>query len=144
MSDDPLRIALVAPDIILMQRPESPALVHGRVDAAAHPGLAPLWDDEDGPKGSARVERRGGEVVCVASLTAPVEMVIEVVLGLPDDRAAGLERRPSAMVMVYPDDECRAAGLADFRTGGVRGDWVRLGIILPSATTEPLKDSGVR
>ena len=39
------------------------------------------------------------------------------------------------MVMIYPDDEARAAGLSDFRTGGVRGDWVRLGIVLPIAMT---------
>lgn len=139
MSTDPLRIALATPDIILMQRPASPALVHGGVDPAAHPELAPLWDDEDGPKGTARVERRGDALICVASVTAPVEMDLEVELGLPDELAAGLERRPSAMVMIYPDDEARAAGLSDFRTGGVRGDWVRLGIILPIATTDALR-----
>ena len=32
---------------------------------------------------------------------------------------AGMERRPSAMVMMYPDEESRMAGLNDFRTGGV-------------------------
>ena len=47
----------------------------------------------------------------------------------------------SAMVMIYPDDDARGAGLSDFRTGGVRGDWVRLGIILPIATTDPLRSS---
>ncbi len=139
MSAQPIRIALENPDIILMQRPESPALVHGRVDPSALPELQPLWDDEDGPKGTARVERRDGGHVCVASITTPVEMEIEVTLGLPDDLAAGMERRPSAMVMIYPDDDARGAGLSDFRTGGVRGDWVRLGIILPIATTDPLR-----
>lgn len=139
MSDAPLGLALEAPDIILMQRPESPALVHGRVDPATYPELAPLWEDEDGPKGSARVERVDGDHVCIASITSPVQMDLEVVLGLPADLAAGLERRPSAMVMIYPDDDARAAGLSDFRTGGVRGDWVRLGIILPIATTDPLR-----
>jgi hypothetical protein len=139
MSHEPLRIRLENPDIILMQRPESPALVHGRVDPSAHPALAPLWDDEDGPKGAAVIERRGDATVCVASITAPVEMALEVELALPDELAAGLERRPSAMVMIYPDDEARGAGLSDFRTGGVRGDWVRLGIILPIASTDSLR-----
>lgn len=139
MSTEPLHLVLQTPDIILMQRPESPALVHGRIDPAAHPELAPLWDDEDGPKGTAIVERRGDVVVCAASITAPVEMKVDVELGLPDELAAGLERRPSAMVMIYPDDDARAAGLSDFRTGGVRGDWVRLGIILPIAGTDALR-----
>lgn len=139
MSNEPLRIALENADIILMQRPESPALVHGRVDPHAHAELAPLWEDEDGPKGSAVVERRGGALVCAASITAPVDLALEVDLGLPAERAAGLERRPSAMVMIYPDDDARAAGLSDFRTGGVRGDWVRLGIILPIASTDALR-----
>jgi hypothetical protein len=85
------------------------------------------------------IERRGDATVCVASITAPVEMALEVELGLPDELAAGLERRPSAMVMIYPDDEARGAGLSDFRTGGVRGDWVRLGIILPIASTDSLR-----
>lgn len=141
MSTEPLRIVLENPDIILMQRPESPALVHGRVDPAVHPGLAPLWADEDGPKGTAHVERRDGALVCAASLTAPVEMLLDVEIGLPDELAAGLERRPSAMVMIYPDDDSRAAGLSDFRTGGVRGDWVRLGIILPIASTDALRSA---
>lgn len=136
---DAIHLALESPDIILMQRPESPALVHGRVAPDAHAALAALWADEDGPKGTARVERRGGDVVAVASITSPIVAELEVVLGLPDELAAGLERRPSAMVMMYPDDEARAAGLSDFRTGGVRGDWVRLGIILPNATTDPLR-----
>jgi hypothetical protein len=136
---DPIRLTLENPDIILMQRPESPALVHGRVAADAHASLAPLWADADGPRGTARVERRGADIVAVASITAPVTADIEVVLGLPDELAAGLERRPTAMVMIYPDDDARAAGLSDFRTGGVRGDWVRLGIILPNATTDPLR-----
>lgn len=139
MATDPIRLVLEAPDIILMQRPESPALVHGRVEPSAHPALAPLWDDEDGPKGSAVVERAGDHLVCRASLTAPVEMDIEVELGLPDEQAQGLERRPTAMVMIYPDDDARAAGLSDFRTGGVRGDWVRLGIVLPFAPTDALR-----
>ena len=139
MSTEPLHLVLQTPDIILMQRPESPALVPGRIDPAAHPELAPLWDDQDGPKGTAVVERRGDVVVCTASITAPVEMQIDVELGLPDELAAGLERRPSAMVMIYPDDDARAAGLSDFRTGGVRGDWVRLGIILPIAGTDALR-----
>ncbi len=136
---DPIRLSLENPDIILMQRPESPALVHGRVAPDAHPALAALWADADGPRGSARVERRGADIVAIAALTAPMEADVEVILGLPDELAAGLERRPNAMVMIYPDDEARAAGLADFRTGGVRGDWVRLGIILPNATTDPLR-----
>lgn len=139
MSDEPIRLTLENPDIILMQRPESPALVHGRVDRDAHVGLAALWDDADGTKGTARVERRGDDLVAVASITAPVEVEMEVVLGLPDDLAAGLERRPSALVMIYPDDETRLAGLSDFRTGGVRGDWYVLGIVLPNATTDALR-----
>ncbi|MBM3664640.1 MAG: hypothetical protein FJW92_02440 [Actinobacteria bacterium] len=139
MSDEPIRLALQNPDIILMQRPESPALVHGRVARDAHPGLAPLWDDADGTKGTARVERRGDDLVATASITAPVEAEMEVVLGLPDALAAGLERRPSALVMIYPDDDARAAGVSDFRTGGVRGDWYVLGIVLPNATTDPLR-----
>jgi len=139
MSNEPIRVQLDNPDIILMQRPESPALVHGQLARDAHPGLAPLWDDADGTKGTARVERRGEDLVAIASMTAPIEVEMEVVLGLPDDLAAGLERRPSAMVMIYPDDESRAAGLSDFRTGGVRGDWVRLGIILPIASTDALR-----
>lgn len=139
MSDEPIRLTLDNPDIILMQRPESPALVHGGIDRDAHPGLAPLWDDADGTKGTARVERRDGELVAIASITAPVEVEMEVVLGLPEELAAGLERRPSALVMMYPDDETRAAGLSDFRTGGVRGDWYVLGIVLPNATTDPLR-----
>lgn len=142
MDTAPIRLVLEAPDIILMQRPESPALVHGRIDPAAHPGLASLWADEDGPKGSAVVERMGDELVCHASLTAPVEVTLEVVLGLPHEEAQGLERRPTAMVMIYPDDDARAAGLSDFRTGGMRGDWVRLGIVLPFASTDALR-SGV-
>lgn len=136
---DPILLSLENPDIILMQRPESPALVHGRVEPDAHPLLAALWADAEGPRGSARVERRGADVVVIAAISAPIEADVEVVLGLPDDLAAGLERRPTAMVMIYPDDEARAAGLSDFRTGGVRGDWVRLGIILPNATTDPLR-----
>jgi hypothetical protein len=136
---DVIRLSLEAPDIILMQRPESPALVHGRIARHAHPDLAPLWADEDGPKGTARVERRSADVVAVAHIIAPIEVEVEVVLGLPAEQAAGLERRPSAMIMIYPDDDARAAGLSDFRTGGVRGDWVRLGIILPNATTDPLR-----
>lgn len=139
MDTAPLRLVLEAPDIILMQRPESPALVHGRIDPGEYPGLAPLWADEDGPKGSAAVERTGDELVCRASITAPVELALEVVLGLPDEQARGLERRPTAMVMIYPDDDARAAGLSDFRTGGVRGDWVRLGIVLPFASTDALR-----
>ena len=59
MSDEPIRVQLDNPDIILMQRPESPALVHGQLARDAHPGLEPLWDDADGTKGNARVERRG-------------------------------------------------------------------------------------
>ncbi len=140
MSDDVIRLVLDNPDIILMQRPESPALVHGRVDRDAHEALAPLWDDVDGTKGTARVERRGDEIVAVASLTAPVEVDLEVVLGLPDELSAGMERRPSALVMIYPDDDARAAGLSDFRTGGVRGDWYVLGIVLPNASTDPLRE----
>ncbi len=139
MAGFPSRLVLEAPDIILMQRPESPALVHGRIDPGAFPGLEALWADEDGPTGSARIERRDGELLCVASLTSPVETEVEVVLGLPDDLAAGLERRPTALVMIYPDDDARAAGLSDFRTGGVRGDWVRLGIVLPFAPTDALR-----
>ena len=139
MATSPIRLVLEAPDIILMQRPESPALVHGRIDPSAHPGLEALWHDEDGPKGSAAVERVGDDLVCRASITAPVEVQLDVVLGLPDDQAAGLERRPTAMVMIYPDDEARAAGLSDFCTGGVRGDWVRLGIVLPFAPTDALR-----
>ncbi len=139
MDTAPIRLVLEAPDIILMQRPESPALVHGRIDPQSHPALAPLWADEDGPKGSAAVERAGDDLVCRASITAPVEVEIEVVLGLPDEQAQGLERRPTAMVMIYPDDDARAAGLSDFRTGGVRGDWVRLGIVLPFASTDALR-----
>lgn len=139
MAPGALRLVLEAPDIILMQRPESPALVHGRLDPATYPALAPLWDDGDGPRGVARVEMAGGDHVCVASITAPVEIDLEVLLGLPAPQAAGLVRRPSAMVMIYPDDDARAAGLSDFRTGGVRGDWVRMGIILPIATTDPLR-----
>jgi hypothetical protein len=142
MAESPLRLVLEAPDIILMQRPESPALVHGRIDPASVPGLEALWADEDGPKGTAVIERRGGDLLCAASLTAPVQMDVEVVLGLPDDLAAGLERRPTALVMIYPDDESRAAGLSDFRTGGVRGDWVRLGIVLPFAPTDALRAAG--
>ncbi len=122
-----------------MQRPESPALVHGRLDPAASPALAALWDDEDGPVGTAVVERRGDDLVCAASISAPVEIELEVVLGLPAEQAAGLERRPTALVMIYPDDDARAAGLSDFRTGGVRGDWVRLGIVLPFAPTDALR-----
>ena len=136
---EPIRLSLETPDIILMQRPESPALVHGGVARDAHPGLEPLWEDTDGPRGTARVERRGDDVVAVASLTTPVEVQLEVALGLPDELAAGLERRPTALVMMYPDDESRAAALSDFRTGGVRGDWVSLGIVLPIATTDPLR-----
>jgi hypothetical protein len=136
---DPILLNLENPDIILMQRPESPALVHGRIAPDAHPALTALWADADGPRGTARVERRGSDVVALATITTPIAADIEVVLGLPDELAAGLERRPTAMVMIYPDDEARAAGLSDFRTGGVRGDWVRLGIILPNATTDPLR-----
>ena len=139
MSDEPIRLVLENPDIILMQRPESPALVHGRVDRDAHPGLAPLWDDAERTKGTARVERRGADLVAIASITVPVEVDMEVALDLPDELAAGLERRPSALVMIYPDDEARAAGLSDFRTGGVRGDWYVRGIVLPNATTDPLR-----
>ena len=137
--DEPLRLTLDAPDIILMQRPESPALVHGRINAGSHSALQGLWDDEDGPKGSARVERDDGRIVCRAAIDTPVVMDMVVDLALPEELAAGLERRPSAMVMIYPDDDARAAGLSDFRTGGVRGDWVRLGIVLPIATTDPLR-----
>ncbi|MGB0731325.1 MAG: hypothetical protein ACPGRF_04025 [Miltoncostaeaceae bacterium] len=137
--DEPLRLTLDAPDIILMQRPESPALVHGRINAGSHSALQALWDDEDGPKGSARVERDSGRIVCRAAIDTPVLMEVVVDLALPEELAAGLERRPSAMVMIYPDDDARAAGLSDFRTGGVRGDWVRLGIVLPIATTDPLR-----
>ena len=137
--DEPLHLTLDAPDIILMQRPESPALVHGRINAESHPALQALWDDEDGPKGSARVERDDGRIVCRAAIETPVVMDMVVDLALPEELAAGLERRPSAMVMIYPDDDARAAGLGDFRTGGVRGDWVRLGIVLPIATTDPLR-----
>ena len=43
------------------------------------------------------------------------------------------------MVMMYPDEESRMAGLNDFRTGGVRGLWAELGIVLPHATTDPLR-----
>lgn len=136
---DPVLLELENPGIILMQRPESPALVHGCISEDVHPALAALWADEDGPRGSARIERRGAKTVAVASITVPIEAEVEVVLGLPDDLAAGLERRPSALIMIYPDDASRAAGLSDFRTGGVRGDWVRLGIILPNATTDPLR-----
>ena len=136
--DELLRLTLEASDIILMQRPESPALVHGRINAGSHPALQALWDDEDGPKGSARVERDDGRIVCRAAIETPVAVEMVVDLALPDELAAGLERRPSAMVMIYPDDDARAAGLSDFRTGGVRGDWVRLGIVLPIATTDPL------
>ena len=137
--DEPLHLTLDAPDIILMQRPESPALVHGRINAGSHPALQALWNDEDGPKGSARVERDDGRIVCRAAIDTPVVIGMVVDLALPEELAAGLERRPSAMVMIYPDDDARAAGLGDFRTGGVRGDWVRLGIVLPIATTDPLR-----
>lgn len=136
---EPIRLVLGNPDIILMQRPESPALVHGSIARDADPALAPLWADVDGPRGTARIERRGDDTVAIAAITEPVEVDLEVVLDLPDELAAGLERRPSAMVMIYPDDEARAAGLSDFRTGGVRGDWVRLGIILPNASTDALR-----
>ena len=78
--------------------------MHGRVEPDAHPLLAALWADADGPRGSARVERRGADVVVIAAISAPIEADVEVVLGLPDDLAAGLERRPTAMVMIYPDD----------------------------------------
>lgn len=141
MADDPIRITLDAPDIILMQRPESPALVHGRIDPRAYPGLEHLWADEDGPTGTAVIQSRDGALVCSARITAPVEVQLEVLLGLPDEQAAGLERRPTALVMIYPDDDARAAGLSDFRTGGVRGDWVRLGIVLPFAPTDALRGS---
>jgi len=139
MSNEPIRVQLDNPDIILMQRPESPALVHGQLARDAHPGLEPLWDDADGTKGTARVERRGEDLVAIASMTAPIEVEMEVVLGLPDELAAGLERRPSAMVMIYPDADTRMAGLSDFRTGGVRGDWYVLGIVLPIANTDALR-----
>ena len=43
------------------------------------------------------------------------------------------------MVMIYPDADTRMAGLSDFRTGGVRGDWYVLGIVLPIATTDALR-----
>ena len=128
------------PDIILMRRPESPALVHGQIPPDAHAMLVALWDAEDRPKGTASVERGEEGLVAVATITSPIEIDLRVVLDLPPDKAAGLERRPSAMVMIYPDEESRMAGLNDFRSGGARGDWLRLGIVLPQATTDPLRE----
>lgn len=141
MSDSCASACVILEDasIILMSRPESPALVHGRLAADAHPALAALYTDEDGPTGQAVVVRENGQVIARAHLATPVVLDLDVIIGLTDDEASGLERRPSAMVMIYPDDDCRAAGLADFRSGGVRGDWVRLGIILPNASTDALR-----
>ncbi|MSO44501.1 MAG: hypothetical protein EXQ74_04230 [Thermoleophilia bacterium] len=141
MSDDVITLALENPDIILMRRPESPALVHGRIAPDAHPALAALWANEAGTKGTARVERRGDGTVVIASITAPIVVEIEITIGLDAERTAGMERRPTALVMMYPDDDARAAGLADFRSGGNRGDWSRLGIVLPAANTDALRDS---
>ncbi len=139
MTDSHAAVRLEDSSIILMSRPESPALVHGRLAGDAHPALAALYADEDGPKGEAVVVREGGQVIARVHLTAPLALDLDVILGLSDDEVSGLERRPSAMVMIYPDDDCRAAGLADFRSGGVRGDWVRLGIVLPNASTDALR-----
>ena len=87
------------PDIILMRRPESPALVHGQIAPDAHAMLVALWDAEDRPKGTASVERGEEGLVAVATITSPIEIDLRVVLDLPPEKAAGLERRPSAMVM---------------------------------------------
>ncbi len=139
MPSEIVRLQLEGGDVILMKRPESPALVHGRIALDAHPALGPLWEAEKGAKGTARVERRDGRLICIAALTEPVVLDVEVILDLPDHMAAGLERRPWALVMMYADDEARAAGLADFRTGGARGHWTSLGVVLPFASTDPLR-----
>ena len=136
---EPITVHLQNPDIVLMQRPESPAMVHGELPRDADPRLDVLWEYADRPKGTARVERGPEGTVAVADITEPVEIQLRVVIDLPEDRAEGMERRPSAMVMIYPDEESRMAGLNDFRTGGVRGLWLQLGIVLPHATTDPLR-----
>ncbi len=136
---DVVTITLENPDIILMARPESPAMVHGEIARDLDPRLDPLWDHPKRPVGTAWVERGPDGDVAVAQITEPIEIELRVILGLPPEKAAGMERRPSAMVMMYPDEESRMAGLNDFRTGGVRGLWAELGIVLPHATTDPLR-----
>lgn len=136
---EPITVHLANPDIVLMQRPESPAMVHGELARDADPRLDVLWEYPDRPKGTAHVETGPDGDVAVAHITEPVEMELRVVIELPDEKAEGMRRRPSAMVMIYPDEESRMAGLNDFRTGGVRGLWLQLGIVLPHATTDPLR-----
>ena len=136
---DVVTINLVNPDIILMARPESPAMVHGEIARDADARLEPLWVHPDRPKGTAWVERGPDGDVAVAQITEPIEIELRVLLDLPPEKAEGMVRRPSAMIMIYPDEEARMAGLNDFRTGGVRGFWTQLGIVLPHATTDPLR-----
>ncbi len=136
---NPVMLNLRNPDIILMSRPESPALVHGEIPRDADPRLDPLWDHGELPKGTARVERGPDGDVVIANITEPIAIEVHVVLGLPPEKAAGMERRPSAMVMMYPDEKARIAGLRDFRTGGARAEWLTLGIVLPNATTDSLR-----
>lgn len=136
---EPITVNLVNPDIVLMSRPESPAMVHGELARDADPRLDVLWDHPDRLKGTAEVVRTDEGDVAVAHITEPVEMDLRVVIGLPPEKAEGMARRPSAMVMIYPDEESRMAGLNDFRSGGVRGHWVQMGIVLPNAVTDPLR-----
>ena len=136
---DPITVTLVNPDIVLMSRPESPAMVHGELPRDADPRLEALWAHPDRLKGDAHVERGADGDVAVATIMEPVPMELRVVLGLPPEKAEGMERRPSARVMGDPDEGARMAGRNDFRTGGVRGLWLELGIVLPNATTEPLR-----
>ncbi len=136
---DPIILNLRNPAIVLMRRPESPAMVHGEVPRDADPRLDPLWEHGERPKGTARVERGPDGDRVVAHITEPIEIELHVVLGLPPEQAAGMERRPSVIVMIYPDEESRLAGLSDFRSGGVRAAWLTLGIVLPNATTDSLR-----
>ena len=136
---DVVTITLQNPDIILMSRPESPAMVHGEVPRDIDPRLDALWDHPDRPKGTAWVERGPDGDVAVAQITDPIELEVRVAIGLPPEKAEGMKRRPSAMIMIYPDEESRVAGLNDFRTGGVRALWLQLGIVLPQASTDPLR-----
>jgi hypothetical protein len=136
---DVVTINLENPDIILMARPESPAMVHGQVARDVDPRLDPLWEHEKRPKGTAWVERGPDGDIAVAQITEPIEIELRVHIDLPPEKAEGMVRRPAAMVMIYADEESRMAGLNDFRTGGVRGLWAELGIVLPHATTDPLR-----
>jgi hypothetical protein len=77
--------------------------------------------------------------VIAVRIAAPVALDLVVVPEIDPAERPGLVRRERIITSLYPDEEARATAMADFRIGGVRGDWERLGLHLPVAGSAPLR-----